>query len=297
MSINAIIAQFAPGFVSPFSGQGASPFSSPPESSSIAGPDFVRRQATAGMGQDQPRLVYTRKDVTAPRREGEPAAEASGPADTGGAAAGAANDAVGGDSESPVPADSLKKPNGESLSKAEMAVLRELQKADQAVRAHEMAHLAAAGGYATGGASFSYQRGPDGQSYAVGGEVQIDTGKEATPEATIVKMQVVRQAALAPADPSPQDQRVASYATLQIAEASKELFTSRASRDQLQPLVQQPSEAEGETARDIYRGAGQEMERGGHGPGLPAVKQAVSAYRSFVPPSAERGSSPIDFIA
>ena len=120
--------------------------------------------------------------------------------------------------------DAVKKPTGETLSKAEMAVLRELQKADQAVKAHEMAHLAAAGGYAKGGATYSYQRGPDGQNYAVGGEVQVDTSKEATPEATIQKMQIIRQAALAPADPSSQDQQVAAQATLQISESSKELM-------------------------------------------------------------------------
>jgi hypothetical protein len=99
----------------------------------------------------------------------------------------------------------------------------ELEMIDTKVRAHELAHLAAAGSYATGGASFQYAKGPDGKQYAVAGEVGIDTGKESSPEATISKMQTVRAAALAPADPSPQDQKVAARASLVIAEASQEL--------------------------------------------------------------------------
>lgn len=113
--------------------------------------------------------------------------------------------------------------DGETLTQAERLQVAELELVDTKVRAHEMAHLAAAGSYATGGANFQYAKGPDGKQYAVGGEVGIDTGKESTPEATISKMQTVRAAALAPADPSPQDQKVAARASLVITEASQEL--------------------------------------------------------------------------
>ena len=44
-------------------------------------------------------------------------------------------------------------------------------------RAHEMAHLAAAGGLATG-PYYEYQQGPDSKQYAVGGHVNIDTSPE-----------------------------------------------------------------------------------------------------------------------
>ncbi len=113
--------------------------------------------------------------------------------------------------------------DGEALTQAERLQVAELELIDTKVRAHEMAHLAAAGSYATGGANFQYVKGPDGKRYAVGGEVGIDTGKESTPEATISKMQTVRAAALAPADPSPQDRKVAARASLVITEASHEL--------------------------------------------------------------------------
>jgi len=140
-----------------------------------------------------------------------------------------------------------------------MALLRELQKADQSVKAHELAHLAAAGGYAKGGASFSYQRGPDGQNYAIGGEVQVDTGKEATPAATIQKMQIIRQAALAPVDPSPQDQLVAAHATLQISESYKELQVAQSIKSQPPVTPVAPTKDNEGTARGVYQGIGQTL--------------------------------------
>ena len=86
------------------------------------------------------------------------------------------------------------------------------------------AHLAVAGPYAKGGPTFEYQTGPDGQRYAVGGEVSIDTSAVAgDPEATIVKAQVIQRAASAPADPSGQDRAVASAAAKLEAQARREL--------------------------------------------------------------------------
>jgi hypothetical protein len=97
------------------------------------------------------------------------------------------------------------------LTPEEQAVVEELRKRDAEVRAHEMAHVAAAGGLA-GAPTFSYQTGPDGKRYAVGGSVSIDTSGGADPEETIAKAQRIRAAALAPADPSGQDRAVAAKA-------------------------------------------------------------------------------------
>ena len=47
----------------------------------------------------------------------------------------------------------------------------ELKLRDQEVRAHEAAHMAAAGGLLIRAANFSYQKGPDEKNYAVAGEV------------------------------------------------------------------------------------------------------------------------------
>jgi hypothetical protein len=117
--------------------------------------------------------------------------------------------------------------NLEAPDKQELAQLQQLKHRDIEVRTHEQAHLSAAGLYAKGGASFTLQKGIDGKSYAVAGEVGIDVGKESTPEATITKMQTIKRAALAPANPSGADRRIASQATVKESEARKELLLSR----------------------------------------------------------------------
>ena len=87
-----------------------------------------------------------------------------------------------------------------------------------------IAHLAAAGAYATTGASYTYQVGPDGQGYAVGGEVGIDVSPDPSdPQRTIDKARTIESAANAPADPSPQDRRVAAAAAQMAAQAESEL--------------------------------------------------------------------------
>ncbi len=116
---------------------------------------------------------------------------------------------------------------------SEIAVIDKLKVRDQQVRAHEMAHLAAGGQYVTSGMSFSYQKGPDGIMYAVGGEVGIDLSSEpGNPEATISKMQVVINAALAPFDPSPQDRSVAASASKIMAGARQEIMKARTEKDE-----------------------------------------------------------------
>lgn len=112
----------------------------------------------------------------------------------------------------------------QALSEQERTEVEQLQQRDQEVRTHEAAHKAAAGQYAKGGASFDYERGPDGQLYAVGGEVSIDTSKiPDNPEATLQKANQIRNAALAPAQPSTQDRAVAVEAAAMAAEAKAEI--------------------------------------------------------------------------
>lgn len=105
------------------------------------------------------------------------------------------------------------------LSEDEQAQVQKLAETDRKVRAHESAHMAAAAGIAIGGASFGYESGPDGKRYAVSGEVQISVSEGKTPEETIARAEQVRRAALAPADPSAQDQKVAAEASQMAARA------------------------------------------------------------------------------
>lgn len=106
----------------------------------------------------------------------------------------------------------------------DLDIIRELTLRDNEVRAHEQAHSAVGGQYA-GSANFTYQRGPDGVNYAVGGEVSIDVSViEGNPQATLEKMLLVQRAALAPAEPSSQDRQVAALASQQANQARGEII-------------------------------------------------------------------------
>jgi hypothetical protein len=106
-----------------------------------------------------------------------------------------------------------------------MAVER-LKRIEARVIAHEMAHKVVGGQYA-GSVRYEYTRGPDGRLYITGGEVSIDVSEEPTPEETIQKMEIVRRAALAPADPSPQDLAVTQTATIKEMRARLELWRKK----------------------------------------------------------------------
>lgn len=132
------------------------------------------------------------------------------------------------------------------LSDEEQEEVERLRRRDAEVRAHENAHKAAAGQHARGGPRYEFERGPDGRRYAVGGEVKIDTAAVPDdPDATIRKMRQVRRAALAPAEPSPQDRRVA-------AEASAKETAARAEKQQAKRGGDEASRLEG--GRRRYEG-------------------------------------------
>jgi hypothetical protein len=101
--------------------------------------------------------------------------------------------------------------------------IRELQMRDREVRAHEAAHAAAGGAHA-GAPAYDYERGPDGRTYAVGGSVSIDISPiPGDPQATQQKARQIRAAALAPAQPSAQDMKVAQQAQAMAAQARSEI--------------------------------------------------------------------------
>lgn len=124
-------------------------------------------------------------------------------------------------------------------------VLSQLKARDQEVRTHEQAHLAAAGQYATGGIKYEYQTGPDGRKYAIGGSVGIDTAPIAgDPQATMQKAMVVQRAALAPAQPSSQDMRVAAQASQMMMEAQSQMRTQQFEGDDSESEVDAENRAE-----------------------------------------------------
>ena len=128
---------------------------------------------------------------------------------------------------SPPPAASLRPASGslpaatsgpaaarrlDQLNAAERADVARLQQRDQQVRQEEKAHAAVAGDLA-GPINYSYQRGPDGRQYAVGGSVSVQaSSKSGDPEEA--KRLSVRMAAAANAatNPSMQDYATARQA-------------------------------------------------------------------------------------
>lgn len=131
------------------------------------------------------------------------------------------------DQQQPLQQD--KKINGEPLTDTELRMVKQLKQVDAEVRRHEMAHIAAGGRYITSGANFAYKRGPDGINYAVAGEVGIDTSPvPGDPEATMQKMRQIKASALAPANPSPQDIKVAAKATSLATKAMSDLMMLQA---------------------------------------------------------------------
>jgi hypothetical protein len=125
--------------------------------------------------------------------------------------------------------------------------IRVLQLRDREVRAHEAAHAAAGGAYA-GSPRYTFERGPDGRTYATGGEVSIDISPiPGDPQATLQKAQQVRAAALAPAQPSGQDMKVAQKAQAMAADARIDI-----SRQMVEDLKSLRSESIGnDDLRDV----------------------------------------------
>ncbi|RPH96594.1 hypothetical protein EHM69_00720 [candidate division KSB1 bacterium] len=131
------------------------------------------------------------------------------------------------------------------LTEEEKREVAKLQARDREVRAHEQAHLAAAGGMAVGGAHYEYEKGPDGKSYAVGGEVQIAVKSGGTPEEQIRNAEQAARAAMAPANPSAQDRASAAEARAIAAKARAEAMkeSSESGQTQVSSKLQSPLQA------------------------------------------------------
>lgn len=115
-----------------------------------------------------------------------------------------------------------KSNSSDELSKDELRLVQDLQSRDSEVKAHEAAHQAAGGGM-TGAASYTYQQGPDGKMYAIGGEVSITMKSGSTPEETIRNARQIAASAMAAGNPSPQDHAVASSARIMEMKAQQQL--------------------------------------------------------------------------
>lgn len=114
-----------------------------------------------------------------------------------------------------------KTPNTVKEEKEKKSI-ENLKQRDSEVKAHEQAHMNAAGSLASP-PKYKTKTGPDGKQYAVSGSVNIDTSEGRTPEETIAKAKIIKKAALAPKNPSAQDYKVAQKASQMEASAMAEL--------------------------------------------------------------------------
>jgi len=105
-------------------------------------------------------------------------------------------------------------------------IINQLKTIEKKVISHEMAHKTV-GGELTGSVNYKYTIGPDGKKYIVGGEVPIKIKEGKTPEETIKIAQKIKAAALAPANPSPQDLKVAAQASLMEIKAKIDMYKNK----------------------------------------------------------------------
>jgi hypothetical protein len=131
-------------------------------------------------------------------------------------------------------------PAAAARSSDDIQEIQRLKERDAEVKRHEQAHKTTGGQFA-GPIYYEYTIGPDGNRYAVGGHVNFNVSKESTPEQTIRKAQTIYRAALAPADPSASDIRLAMEARKMEQEARMEIQSQTADLNKqarLSPLDQ-----------------------------------------------------------
>lgn len=182
----------------------------------------------------------------------------------------------------------------------EQQQIAELRARDREVRAHEQAHASVGGQYTTS-PTFTFERGPDGANYAIAGEVQIDMSDvPGDLQASLDKLEVVRAAALAPAEPSSVDRQVAAEASRRISQLRSEIQAERT--DQLRNDL---------TRAEVENGFSQESiqpirTRFFRGPGEQELESSITQFEPVSPTvrelavdeeARERGERIEDFYA
>lgn len=125
------------------------------------------------------------------------------------------------------PAAAGAKPEAEDA-----ALLQRLQDRDAKVRGHELAHVMAAGGQAQGLPQYTYQTGPDGRQYAVGGAINISISSSGDAESTARQAETAQRAALATGETSTRDALTANQAGEMAARARQRALDAYAGTGQ-----------------------------------------------------------------
>jgi hypothetical protein len=176
------------------------------------------------------------------------------------------------------------------------AQISQLKSIEEKVKAHEAAHKTA-GGTMTGPVSYTYTRGPDGKNYITGGEVPISISSGKTPQETISRMQQVIQAALAPADPSPQDRAVAAQASAMQQEARQQLAAAPATGETRPPTSVEPGkQVDSLVARDSQHAYGNPAVTGKQSESAAAADPVKPVLRNPAPSSSGAGNAALSVI-
>jgi hypothetical protein len=199
------------------------------------------RPAAEGASGDAPADKVSVSDDARARSDAAAQSEGAEEAGSDAEAAGAESSEGASGAKPKAPGEKGRPAEGDGkLTPEQQEQVVQLQQRDTEVRAHEAAHQAAAGALG-GGASFTYQLGPDGRQYAVGGEVPIEIGGGKTPQEMLSRARQVKTAALAPAKPSGQDLKVAASAA---ALETKALADIQRQRVEQAPGKEKPKEHE-----------------------------------------------------
>ena len=91
-------------------------------------------------------------------------------------------------------------------------VLNKFKHSDANIQSHEQTHASI--GRTTAPISYTYQEGPDGKMYAIGGHVKLDTSIPDDPKAALFKLDQIKRASLGPSDVSGADIGIASQVNL-----------------------------------------------------------------------------------
>jgi len=100
-----------------------------------------------------------------------------------------------------------------------------LKSRDREVRLHEMSHSTNPDLIKIGPSHFDYTIGPDGKAYATGGNVILSTGNSRTPEEALSKARALKQASMAPGEPSSMDFQALNAALSMEFEALSQVYT------------------------------------------------------------------------
>lgn len=118
-----------------------------------------------------------------------------------------------------------KQQNPDDPDSEKQRTIDRLKNRDREVRLHEMSHSTSPDLIKIGPAQFDYTIGPDGKAYATGGNVTLTTGNPGTPEEALVKARALKQASMAPGEPSSKDFQAFNAALSMEFEAQNQIYS------------------------------------------------------------------------